>query len=387
MKLWRKAAGLLKDQNSIWAANFSKRSPIQNPDIDEAVIKATSHNENRIDYRNSQRVFAWVRMSPSYLKPLIWSITVRMEKTRSWVVALKGLMLVHGVFCCKVPAVQKIGRLPFDLSNFKDSYSNKTWAHDAFIRAYYAFLDQKSTFIYLHSQELKALHKGVTELEQQRQQALAQELVWLQNLQKLLDMLLQIRPQSEEMIGVLILEAMDCIVIEIMDIYSRICNGISRILMKIYSSGKDEAAIMLKILRKATVQGDELASYFEFCKEIGVINASESPTIDQIPEEDIRELENIINGVSYKCADVKYPVLEEDKEAITVKMIQSSSHHERKDSTSSLCTIITDEWEVFEESPKKANLQKEDPFAAALISLSPPPAYRKVDELPDLITF
>ncbi|KAK9027925.1 hypothetical protein V6N11_067746 [Hibiscus sabdariffa] len=42
---------------------------------------------------------------------------------------------------------------------------------------------------------------------------------------------------------------------------------------------KHEAALMLKVLRKATKQGEELSLFFQFCKEYGVFNASEFPTV------------------------------------------------------------------------------------------------------------
>ncbi|RVW34600.1 putative clathrin assembly protein [Vitis vinifera] len=89
MKLWNRASGNLKDRNSIWMASISRRSPNRNPDLEAAIIRATSHDETYVDYRNAQRVFAWVKTSPAYLKPLIWALSKRMEKTRSWVVPSK----------------------------------------------------------------------------------------------------------------------------------------------------------------------------------------------------------------------------------------------------------------------------------------------------------
>ncbi|KAK3029239.1 hypothetical protein RJ639_038846 [Escallonia herrerae] len=388
MKLWKRASGVLKDQNSIWIASLSRRTTLRNPDIEAAVIKATSHNESYVDYRNAQRVFAWVRMSPNYLKPLVWVITIRMEKTRSWVVALKGLMLMHGIFCCKVPVVQKIGRLPFDFSNFKDGHSNpsKTWGYNAFIRAYYAFLDKKSTFVYLYAQECKGRWK-------EEEAPLMQDLVWLQKLQGLLDMLLQLKPQTGLMIGILVLEAMDCIVIEIFDVYSQICNRVAIVLMQIYSVGKVEAAMALRVLQKTTIQGEELAFYFQFCRDIGVINASECPKVEQIPDEAIRELEDIINGV-YEESNTHDSTFQENK-AIVVRESNHTTDQERKDSTANLQTIITNRWEVFEDDQRKVKgvnysamikAKEEEPFVA-LVTTLPHKVQGKNEDLPDLISF
>lgn len=412
MKLWKRASGLLKDQNSIWIASLTRKTTLRNPDIETAVIRATSHDEDRIDYKNAQKVFAWIRLSTAYIKPLVWAISVRMEKTRSWVVALKGLMLMHGVFCCQVPAVSKIGRLPFDLSCFRDAHSKprKTWGYNIFIRAYYAFLDQKSTFIFLHSNDRRGGGESTGDKEQYN---MKQDIVCLQKLQGLLDLLLQIKPQADDMVNVLVLEAMDCVIMEIFDVYSRICNGIARVLMRIYSAGKVEAAMALKVLRKATVQSEELSLYFEFCRDMGVIHASDCPRVEQIPEEDIREIELIINGVAErwdmdekKQSKVTYP--KKEKKSIAVKEANNNGKqqngHDRKESKSSLQTIITDKWEVFEEEePKKVidgrngdgyfgngimmvNEGGNDPFAASM-TLPALHVHSKSEDFPDLISF
>ncbi|KAF2305704.1 hypothetical protein GH714_007667 [Hevea brasiliensis] len=278
MKFWRRATGALKDQRSILLASLSRLSGYRNPDLEAAIIKATNHNDSYVDYGNVQRVFAWIRASPVSMKPLIRALSSRMEKTRSWVVALKGLMLMHGVFCCKTPAVLRIGRLPFDLSNFSDGHSKsgKMWGFNAFVRSYYAFLDQRSALLY--------------EQRKQTEDPMVQELLKLQNWQILLDLLLRIKPRNSNMRENLILEAMDCVIVEIFDVYSKICNGIAKILLGIYSAGKLEARMALKVLQKAMTQGEDLALYFEFCRDFGVFNAMEVPKVTHIPEEDIRIL-------------------------------------------------------------------------------------------------
>ncbi|KAJ6768868.1 CLATHRIN ASSEMBLY PROTEIN [Salix koriyanagi] len=354
MKLWRRAAGALKDQNSLLAISLSRQTWYRNSDLEAAIVKATNHDESYVDYRNAQRVFTWIRTSPVSLKPLIWALTTRMEKTRNWAVAIKGLMLIHGVFCCKTPAVQRIGRLPFDLSNFTDGHSKPSK------------IDQT-------------------------EEPMDQELVKVKNLQYLLDMLLKIKPMADNMKEVLITEAMDCVIIEIYDVYSRICKGIARVLMGIYSAGKLEATMALKILHKANVQGEDLALYFEFCRNFGVFNALEVPKVTQIPEADIKDLERIINGVpeakSYKNVND-----EDDSKAIVVK--EDVAIVEEKGPNSRLKTIITDKWEIFEEDVNityQGNHETSH-FKATSYAENPPnylpivPVYQE-QEIPDFICF
>ncbi|KAJ6903278.1 hypothetical protein NC651_020704 [Populus alba x Populus x berolinensis] len=379
MKLWRRAAGALKDRNSLLATSLSRQTWYRNSDLEAAIIKATSHDESYVDYRNAQRVFTWIRTSPVSLKPLIWALTTRMEKTRSWVVAIKGLMLMHGVFCCKTPAVQRIGRLPFDLSNFTDGHSKqaKMWGFNTFIRSYFSFLDQRSALFYVQ--------------QKQTEEPMVQELVKLKNWQSLLDMLLQIKPMADNMKEVLVTEAMDCVIIEIFDVYGRICKGIARVLMGIYSAGKLEATMAFKILQKAKVQGEDLALYFEFCRNFGVFNALEVPKVTQIPEADIKDLERIINEVpeakSYKNVND-----EDDNKAIVVK--EDVAIVEEKQPNSRLKTIVTDKWEIFEEDVNiNSQGNHETSHFRATSSAEIPPNYLPIvpvyheQEIPDFICF
>ncbi|XAR64496.1 hypothetical protein NMG60_11024868 [Bertholletia excelsa] len=368
MRLWRRAAGALKDQNSVLLARLGRRTALRHPDIEVAVIKATSHNDSHIDYTNSQRVFSWIRMSPgAYLRPFTWALSRRLDKTRSWVVALKGLILMHGVFCCKVSSVFSIGRLPFDLSTFRDAHAapSKMWPYNALVRSYFSFLDQKSAFLCQEYSQMQNKGKGSYE-----QYPLSLELIKLHKMQQLLDLLLQIKPQAHGMDGVLILEAMDCVIIEIYDIYSKICNGIAKILVRIPSADKVEASMALKILKKASVQGEHLSSYFLYCSDMGALSASECPSVQQVPEEDIQELERVINGVSTSKQ------LSEDKSIVVRDEIRLEAENYdddgRRDSKDGLQppAIISVNWEVFDEDLIKIDDEEYISYSESLGKMS-----------------
>lgn len=395
MRAWKRAAGAIKDKNSIWFAKFARKSAFHNPKLETVVIKATSHDDQCIDSKNVQRVFQWLRTSPLYLKPLVWSLSMRMQKTRSWVVALKGLMLIHGVFCCDIPVVQRIGRLPFDLSNFSDGHmsSAKAWSYNDFVRSYFAYLDHRSSFV---SSEVKRLKKNNNNKEMEVEDTLMEELECLQKLQGLIDMLLQIRPRNEHMNVGLVLEAMDCVIVEVFGVYSLFCNKIAKVLLRIYEmGGRMEASIGLKVLQKASIQREELSLFFEFCKEIGVLNASQCPKIDRISREDIQDLKRIINGASSKKGGV---VANDEDRAIVVRppsAIAPVSH--QKESEKGLMTVITDQWEVFDDdlmvgakgmhtvSGEKNILNTTNPFEESYIMVPYVPAHNQ--PLPDLISF
>ncbi|KAI4357396.1 hypothetical protein L6164_001346 [Bauhinia variegata] len=403
MKLWKRATGVLKDKTSLWIAKLSRKTPYRNPILEAAIIKATSHDEDHLDYKNLQRVFQWVRANPLHLKPLAWALAVRMEKTRNWVVALKGLMLYHGVLCCDIPKVQGVGKLPFDLSNFSDGHSRSetTWGFTVFVRAYFAYLDQRSAFV---ASEVRKHSKKIRQGKLKVEDTLMEELERLQKMQGLIDMLLQIRPQNQKMeCSGLMLEAMDCVIVEAFDLYGKIYKAIERVLLKIYHvGGKMEASIALKVLKKAALQGDELSSYFEYCRDLGVLNASRCPKIEQIPGEDIRDLERIINnGATQKKDhsdnddDEKKRFVERDNNTIIATIDKQSESQEKW-----LKTVITDKWEVFEEdclvdakefpSNGLKIAASTNPFddLYSLITYPPPPPPAACSQvLPDLISF
>ncbi|KAL3510321.1 hypothetical protein ACH5RR_029722 [Cinchona calisaya] len=392
MRLWKRASGVLKDQNSLWISSLSRRTALRNPDIEAAIIKATSHDEFSVDYKNAERVYKWIRLSDAHIKPLVWCLSLRMEKTRCWVVALKGLMLMHGVFTSKVPVAQRIGRLPFDLSNFKDGYNKPgdIWAHNAFIRAYYAFLDQKSTLLFVNMQERRISPGRIV----QEERSLMQDLVILQKLQGLLDMLIQIKPLSKAASVFLVVEAMECILFEVFDMYSRICLMIAKVLRRIDSAGKAEAAMAVRILKKVIIQGDELSLYFQLCREIGVVNAKGCPQIVEVPQEDIHDIELMINEISQKSEMDEYLISpkpeEANKEIVVSDQSQTILDQGGVDSKSRLRTVITNNWEKFDEDFLKISWEnsaasKNNTFLCS--PTSPPHQQSKCDDLPDLISF
>ncbi|CAL1408491.1 unnamed protein product [Linum trigynum] len=460
MKLWRKAAGAVKDQNSILLASFlTPRSSSRDGSLEAAIIKATSHDGDRVDYRHARRVFEWIRTSPVSLKPLVWGLSVRMERTQSWVVALKGLMLMHGIFCCDTPAVHRIGRLPFDLSNFADGHSNptKVWGYNTFVRAYFTFLDRRSSLLYptcstnhkcrrMLSSKRTAMTTAPPAANDEDNQdvvmitkvELWQEIQKLQKWQKLLDLLLQIKPLADNMKrDALIMEAMDCVIVEIFDLYGNICSGVSRVLMEVHSAGKAESTMALRVLQKARVQGKNLVLYFEFCRAFGVFSAMEVPKVTPIPEEDIKVLEHMASGVSeleemvskkggdyYKAtsdAGAGFPLHEKSYKAAMEdadgEVTKKKKMNVSITASGRLQTVITDEWEVFDDnndqesvgnygdllsicdvgsSPPPTNpFEMPDDQLMDLLSTLPTPTHDeqyqlcvyKQDELPDLISF
>ncbi|XP_019176631.1 PREDICTED: putative clathrin assembly protein At1g25240 [Ipomoea nil] len=396
-KLWNRAAGALKDQKSIVVARLGRRTALRRPDVEAVVIRATNHDESCVDCESVEKLYRMIRLSPNHFRPLIWAISRRMDKTGSWVVALKGLMLVHGVFSSRIPAVRKIGRLPFNFSDFKDRHSRSwiTRGHNHFIRAYFAFLDHKSAILFIdHKEQTPRLSSSSSSSSS----SLMQTLELLQKLQDVLDMTLKIRPNSADAVTVpgLIADAMDCMVVEIFDIHNRLCTGIVNILPRIFEASKAEAEAALKIAARVRLQSQELNDYYDLCNELGLTNVSKLPipTItDKISKEQIQELEDITNGAGGVIPVVygdssphhhKAAAKELEQPSLLLPPASTIAQQNvvaKETTTRNNSTIITHQWETFEEVINPAAY-----YAPPLLPLNNN-LHLQHQHFPDLITF
>lgn len=367
-KWWKRAAAAIKDKRSVYLCLVQGGG--QRVEIEAAVIRATTHDERSVDYKNAGRVFTWARTSPPCLALLMGALARRATRTRSWAVALKTLLLAHGVLLCSTAASKCLGRLPFDLSDFRDR-SSASYGFTAFVRAYFQFLDHRSVLSSSISQfeSSSKLLPAVTSYS---------HLDMLVRMQELLELLMQIRPYADGMEVGLILEAMDCVIIEIFEVYSNICSGIGSFLVDVLGPPSSSSSLSLtsaaasqtktgvsteewkqlgmagvRIIRRAAQQSEQLSSYFRLCRSLGVLNAAEIPPVETISEEDIIDLEALVRGdiprippEGENCRKVG----EEEERGMTLSNKQWE-------------TVVTDRWEVFEDEkampPVNSN---ENPF-------------------------
>uniref|UniRef100_A0ACD5Y7I8 Uncharacterized protein n=1 Tax=Avena sativa TaxID=4498 RepID=A0ACD5Y7I8_AVESA len=352
-KWWRRAAAAVKDRRSLYLTRVvvlrSSTGPvIRNPELEAAVIRATSHDERAVDYRGAARVFALARASPPDMQPLMFALARRAGRTRCWAVALKALMLAHGLLLRSdlAPRAARLGRVPFDLADFRDrsATSSNSSGFSAFVRAYFRFLDTRSLFA---AQEIDGGNDDDDD---------DARLDGVSKRQHLLELLMQIRPYGDGMEENLVLEAMDCVVIEIFEVYSQVCTGIARFLVSVLGSAPTtprpragETVEMarrrrgvqgMRVLRKAAEQSAQLSSYFELCRSLGVLNATEFPAVERVPEDDIRDLEKLIMNHAEDSSKV-----EDNKAKALVAMEKASVPSD---------TVVTREWVVFDEGEGNA---------------------------------
>ncbi|KAL5230706.1 hypothetical protein ABZP36_029482 [Zizania latifolia] len=320
---WRRAAAAAKDTRSLYLTRVAALRPATVvAELEAAVIRATSHDESRSCGRSRAGA----------------------GRTRCWAVALKALMLAHGLLLRSdlAPRAARLGRVPFDLADFRDRSSSpaKTSGLSAFVRAYFHFLDTRSLFA---AREMDGASNDAGDQDA--------SLDGVSRLQHLLELLMQIRPYGDGMEQGLILEAMDCVVIEIFEVYNQICTGIGRFLVGVLGSalttprprpGETVAAARrrrgaqgMRVLKKASEQLTQLTSYLELCRSLGVLNANEFPAMERVPGEDIRDLEKLIMS---HVDDSGKEQVNEEKALVAVEDTGAASK-----------TVVTKEWVVFDD--------------------------------------
>ncbi|KAM0836919.1 hypothetical protein ACQ4PT_062005 [Festuca glaucescens] len=366
---WRRAAAAVKDRRSLYLTRVVALRPCTGPvtrsaELEAAVIRATSHDERAVDYRGAARVFALARASPPAMQPLMFALARRAGRTQCWAVALKALMLAHGLLLRSdlAPRAARLGRVPFDLADFRDrsAASPNSSGFSAFVRAYFRFLDIRSLFA---AQEIDAASDDDDDDDDARLDRVSKR-------QHLLELLMQIRPYGDDMEENLVLEAMDCVVIEIFEIYSQVCTGIARFLVSVLGSApttprpragetldaarRRRGVHGMRVLRKAAEQSAQLSSYFELCRSLGVLNAAEFPAVERVPDDDIRDLEKLIMA----HAEETTKLVEDDNEA---KALVAMDNNEGKAQLVAMekasvasNTVVTREWVMFDEGDANA---------------------------------
>ncbi|KAL3746566.1 hypothetical protein ACJRO7_015516 [Eucalyptus globulus] len=147
----RKALGAVKDQTSIGLAKVASNLA---PELEVAVVKATSHDDDPADEKYLRRILNLTSYSRGYVTACVSALTKRLSKTRDYIVALKSLTLIHRllndgdpIFQDEIMYATRRGTRLLNLSDFRDEAHSSSWDHSAFVRTYGMYLDQRLELI------------------------------------------------------------------------------------------------------------------------------------------------------------------------------------------------------------------------------------------------
>ncbi|KAK0570887.1 hypothetical protein LWI29_008017 [Acer saccharum] len=143
----RKAIGAVKDQTSIGLAKVASNMA---PDLEVAIVKATSHDDDPADEKYVREILTLTTYSRGYVHACVSAVSKRLGKTRDWIVALKALTLVHRLMNDGDPLFQeeilyatRRGTRLLNMSDFRDEAHSSSWDYSAFVKTYAMYLDQR----------------------------------------------------------------------------------------------------------------------------------------------------------------------------------------------------------------------------------------------------
>ncbi|CAL1407205.1 unnamed protein product [Linum trigynum] len=335
----RKAIGAVKDQTSI---SFAKISSTNASNLEVLILKATRHDDVPIDERYVAEVLSLISSSKAYAVACAHVISKRIGRTRNWIVALKSLMLVLRIFQDGDPYfprevlhAMKRGARILNLSSFRDDSNSSPWDFTAFVRTFALYLDERlDCFITGKLQRRRDCGGGggaaasrtgkfrppkpkMYFSDSMKPPMLLDRISYWQ---KLLDRAMATRPTGAAKSNRLVLICLYAVVQESFDLYKDISDGLALLLDSFFHLPYQSCATAFQACVKAAKQFQELCSYYDFCKSMGVGRTSEYPSVQKISEELIETLQEFLKD---QASFPRSPPEGEEEEAAVVEGISS----------------------------------------------------------------
>lgn len=338
----RKAMGTVKDQTSI---GLAKVVSTRAPDLDVAIVKATSHDEVPTDEKYVQEILHLTSYSRGYVNACVAGLSKRLGKTHNWVVALKAVGLIHRLLRDGDPSFEhevlyatRHGARLLNLSDFRDDSHSNAWDYSAFVRTYASYLDECLDCSVAEKKQINGRfnnsnrrmgynayefgsgdygsngynnhRSGYSDYEVREQEEtqvdngqpmairdMKTEMIfdklylWL----RLLEHFIACRPTGPAKSNRLVQTALYPIVRESFQLYGHICDGLAVILDRFFDMEYQDSAKAFEMYSRAAKKVGELASFYNLCKNMGVCRTAEYPEVQMISEQLLRTLEEYLS--------------------------------------------------------------------------------------------
>ncbi|KAL1568182.1 putative clathrin assembly protein isoform X1 [Salvia divinorum] len=309
MDSFRKAYGALKDSTKVGLAKVNSDFK----DLDIAIVKATNHVESPPKERHVRSIFAAVSLaSPrADVGYCIHALSKRLSKTRSWIVAIKTLIVFHRIFREgdksfkeELVHISRRGNI-FQISRFKDDSSALAWDCSSWIRSYAMFLEERLECFRTLNLDLDSSERGVTNRssssqtkEHSRMSDVEQLLEQLPALQELMYRLVCCQPEGPARYNYLVQYALALVVKESFKVYCTINDGIIVLVDKYFDMPHPLAVVALSVYKKAGRQADHLSDFYDVCKTLDLARTFQFPILRQPPSSFLQTMEDYVKEVS-----------------------------------------------------------------------------------------
>ncbi|XVE72454.1 hypothetical protein DITRI_Ditri11bG0040400 [Diplodiscus trichospermus] len=303
----KKAIGAVKDQTSI---SLAKVVNTNSSNLDVAVLKATTRNQVPIDERYVNEILQTISSDKLHAAICANAIAKRIGKTKNWVVALKSLMLVLRIFQDGDPFFPKEvlharnrGAKTLNLPTFKDYSNSGPYDYTAFVRSFAFYLDERldcfvtgklqRRFTY---KERQSSHPRSRRVNQQPVRDMKPPMLLdrISYWQRLLDKAIATKPTGAAKTNRLVLVSLYAVVRESFDLYRDIYDGLGLLLDGFFHLQHQSCINTFQFCVKASKQFEELSSFYDFCKSLGIGRTSDYPTVQKISDELLETLQEFL---------------------------------------------------------------------------------------------
>ncbi|CAN6326438.1 unnamed protein product [Urochloa humidicola] len=311
----RKALGAVKDQATIGMARVSGTVK---PDLDVAIVRATSHDDAPPDDRHAREVLRLAAGGSQ--RACVASLSRRLSKTRDYVVAAKCLALLHRLAAEGDPHLRSellrpalTGRRAGEpvlslLLDFRDEAHTASWEHSAFVRAYAVYLDDRVRFLASllppprtvrfaddafasplpPPPEASVAMAAVGDMEP------AALLVRARQLRQLLDRFLACRPAGGAATSRVVLAALYPLLKESFELYGDVAAVLAALLDRFFDMEYPECVKAFEAYVGTAKQIDSLIAFYAWCDDVGVARSSDFPEVKRIDEKLLQMLEEFV---------------------------------------------------------------------------------------------
>ncbi|KHN15336.1 Putative clathrin assembly protein [Glycine soja] len=301
---FRKAYGALKDSTKVGLAKVNS----EYKELDIAIVKATNHVEYPPKERHVRKIFcATLAHQPrADVAYCIHKLAKRLSKTRSWIVAIKTLIVIHRTlregdptFREEILNYSRRGHI-LQISNFKDDSSPLAWDCSAWVRTYALFLEERLECFRvlkydIESERLTKASPVVNNVHSKTRSLDSDDLLeQLPALQQLLYRLIGCQPEGCAYSNHLVQYALALVLKESFKIYCTLNDGIINLVDVFFDMTRHDAVKALNIYKRAGQQAENLADFYEYCKGLDLTRNFQFPTLRQPPPSFLATMEEYI---------------------------------------------------------------------------------------------